>query len=406
MRVLQVTPRVAWPATDGGRVVMLQIARALHGLGVQVEVLSLNPRKQQVDVAAARQALAPVPLDAFPIDTSAHAMALARSFYLRTPQLVARFYSPRFAAALRRRLRQRHFDVVQLESPFLLPYVATIRANSRAAIALRSLNVEFRIWERLAANEPRFANRLALQAIARSLRRYEVKHLNDCDALVPITEVDAQEFRALGCTVPMHVLPGGVELRGAAVDRTHEQPDAVGFLGSLDYRPNQEAALWIAEELQPRLQDTARVQIAGSRAPEWLRARLAASGAHFLGEVPDAAAFLAGLRIVIAPILSGGGMRIKILEAMAAGKAVIATTIGAEGIEAVPGEHLLIADDADAFAVAVAGLLRDPSRALAVGDAARLLAGRRYAAGALARGLVTFYEELTQRRDVQRRHRP
>jgi glycosyltransferase involved in cell wall biosynthesis len=388
MRVLQLTPRVTWPATDGGRVVMLQIARALHGLGVEIEVLSLNPRKQQVDVAAARRALAPVPLDAIDIDTSAHLTALARSFALGAPQLVARFYSPQFATALRTRLRERDFDVVQLESPFLLPYVATIRASSRAAIVLRSLNVEFRIWERLAANEPRLPRRLALHAIAGSLRRYEVAHLNDCDALVPITEVDAHEFRLLGCTVPTHVLPGGVDLSDRQVDRTSEEPDAVGFLGSLDYRPNQEAALWIAEELQPRLAGRARLHIAGSRAPEWLRARLAATGVHF----------------VIAPILSGGGMRIKILEAMAAGKAVVSTTIGAEGIDAVPGQHLLIADDADAFAAAIAELLRDPSRARGLGDAARLFVGSRYAAGALARGLVAFYEELTQRAGVRGRH--
>jgi glycosyltransferase involved in cell wall biosynthesis len=201
----------------------------------------------------------------------------------------------------------------------------------------------------------------------------------------------------------MHVLPGGVDVDDRVIDRTAEGAEAVGFLGSLDYRPNQEAALWIAEELQPRLAGKARLHIAGSRAPEWLRTRLQASGVTFAGEVPDASAYLRGMRVVIAPILSGGGMRIKILEAMAAGKAVVSTTIGAEGIDAIPNEHLVIADDADTFAAAIAELLRDPSRTRALGDAARLFVRSRYATGVLARGLVTFYEELTQGRDVRGR---
>jgi glycosyltransferase involved in cell wall biosynthesis len=403
MRILQLTPRVAWPPTDGGRVVMLQIARALRHLGADVEVLSLNPLRQHVDEAAAREALTPVPFAAIDIDTSAHLPALLRSFPLRVPQLVARFYSPRFEAILRERLRERDFDVVQVESPFLLPYVRAIRESSRAAVVLRSLNVEHRIWERLAAHETNALKRLALHAVARSLRRYEVSQLNVCDALVPITEADARDFRVLGCTRPMYVLPGGVEVDDRAIDRTQEH-NAAGFLGSLDYRPNQEAALWLAEELRPRLAAQATLHLAGSRAPEWLQARLAVPGVVFHGEVPDAAAFLRGMRVMLAPILSGGGMRIKILEAMGEGKAVVSTAIGAEGIDSTHGRNILIADDPLTFASAVESLLNDATRAHAIGEAARTLVATRYSTSVLARGLLAFYEELAQRGGVRGRH--
>jgi len=464
MRVLQLTPRVAWPPTDGGRVVMLQVARALQRLGADVEVLSLNPRKQAVDVDAARQALAPLPFDAIDIDTSAHVSALFRSFVLRVPLLVARFFSRRFDAEIRARLgdrvfdRDRVFDVVQIESPFLLPYVRAIRESSGAAVVLRSLNVEFRIWERLAAREANVVRRAALRAVARSLRRYEIAQLNACDAVVPITEADAGDFRALGCTRPMYVLPGGVEIspsgvlpsadsgypaaatqvsvldvprhperggwtgvsEGSQVTqfeilRSHppgrlaqddggplapsagedaRAPLAVGFLGSLDYRPNQEAAIWIAEELRPRMPAAIELHVAGARAPEWLRARIEGSGVLFAGEVADAAAFVQAMDVMIAPIHSGGGMRIKILEAMAAGKAVVTTTIGAEGIDVAHGVNVVIADDVDPFAAGIESLLRDPSRARAIGDAARALVAARYSTDALTRGLLAFYETL------------
>jgi glycosyltransferase involved in cell wall biosynthesis len=401
---------------------MLQLARALQRLGADVEVLSLNPRKQSVDMDAARQALAPLPFDAIDIDTSAHVRGLLRSFVLRAPLLVARFYSPLFDAALRARLHDRDFEVVQIESPFLLPYVRSIRESSGAAVVLRSLNVEFRIWERLAAREASVVRREALGAIARSLRRYEIAQLNACDAVVPITEADADDFRALGCRRPIYVLPGGVEISpsgvlpspdsgspapptqvsaleaprhdGGVEDAGAPHARAVGFLGSLDYRPNQEAAIWIAEELRPRLPAAIEMHIAGARAPEWLRARLGASGVDFAGEVADAGAFVQAMDVMIAPIHSGGGMRIKILEAMAAGKAVVTTTIGAEGIDVAPGVNVLVADEPEAFVAAIESLLREPSRARAIGDAARALVEERYSMDAMTRGLLAFYEEL------------
>ncbi len=184
-------------------------------------------------------------------------------------------------------------------------------------------------------------------------------------------------------------------------DRSAERANAAGFLGSLDYRPNQEAALWIADELRPRMRAEIELHVAGARAPEWLRVRLASSGVVFAGEVADAAAFVREMRVMIAPILSGGGMRIKILEAMAAGKAVVTTTIGAEGIDVTDGVNAIVADDADAFAAAIESLLRDPERARAMGEAGRELVATRYSADALTRGLLAFYEELTQRRDVR-----
>jgi glycosyltransferase involved in cell wall biosynthesis len=372
MRILQLTPRVADPPIDGGRVVMLQIANALRRLGNDVHVLSLNPRKQHVDAEGA-----------IDIDTSAHLAAFLRAYQLGVPYLVARFFTPRFADALRERLREQRFDVVQVESPFLLPYVPLIREGSGAIVVLRSLNVEFRIWEQRAANKLNPLPRL----IARSLRRYEIAHLNTCDAIVPITEDDARDFRALGCTKAIHVLPGGVDLPPLV----REGHGAIGFLGSLDYRPNQEAALWIAEELQPRV--SAGIHVAGSNAPPWLRARL--GNVHFDGEVANAAEFIQSMSVMIAPIFSGGGMRIKILEAMANARPVVSTSIGAAGIE---GGNIPIADDARSFAAAVSQLLSDPSSARSIGEAGRRLVESRYATDALARELVAFYEELTNRR--------
>lgn len=384
MRILQLTPRLPFPPIDGGRVVMLQIARALARHGCDVHVLSLNPRKQRGDVEAARRALAPIPLDAVDLDTSAHAAAALHALCHGLPHLVARFLSDAFREQLQATLRAHAFDLVQIESPFLLPYVPAIREASRARVVLRALNVEFRIWEQMASHARNPIRRAALRAIARSLRRYEIAQLDTCDALVPITEDDARDFRTLGATRPMHVLPGGIDL-GPYTPLPRN--DSVGFLGSLDYRPNQEAVRWIADELRPRL-PSARIRIGGSNAPASLAARIR------IEDVPDAAAFIESMQVMIAPLFSGGGMRVKILEAMALARPVVATSVGAAGLDAQPGRDLLLADDADSFAHAIESLLRDPRAAETLGRAGRALVERRYDVDTLAKELLTFYRGL------------
>ncbi|HEV7487988.1 MAG TPA: glycosyltransferase family 4 protein [Thermoanaerobaculia bacterium] len=385
MRILILTPRLPWPPIDGGRIAMARLAEGLVGAGAEVEILSLNPRKHRVVAAA------PIPTQAIDIDTSRIiAPALARGI----PFLVARFVSDDFRDALRNTLRRFAPDVVQIESPFLLPYIDVVRSESSARIVLRSLNVEFRIWEGLARIERNPLRRFALRQIAASLRRYEIRQLNVPDAIVPISTDDAADFRRLGATRSIQVVPCGVPV----AEPTHDAPiaNSVGFIGSLDFRPNQEAVEWIIGELWPRVIERmpqARLTIAGSSAPAWLRRRMI--DIDFRGTVDDATAFMNTMSVMIAPLFAGGGMRIKVLEAMALGKPVVATTLGAGGLDVEHGRDILIADDAASFADAVALLLRDRQTASRIGHAARETVRSRYDNDELARGLLTFYESLS-----------
>ncbi|HEX7831807.1 MAG TPA: glycosyltransferase family 4 protein [Thermoanaerobaculia bacterium] len=372
MRILILTPRVPWPLLDGGRIAMARLAQAL-AKHAEVRVLSLNPRKHRATLDDI-----PLPIEAIDIDTSRVIGPLITALGA-TPFIVARFVSRAFEQRLIETLREFNPDVVQIESPFLLPYAETIRAHSDARVVLRSLNVEFRIWEELA----RTKHSLLARLVANSLRRYEVRHLDTCDALIPISHDDANDFRALGCTKPIHVAPCGVPL--PPLGDAEPEDDTVGFIGALDYLPNQQAALWIHDELRPRLPDV-KLTISGSNPPAWLRERVHAITA------PDAQQFMRSQSVMIAPLLSGGGMRIKVLEAMALGKAMVATTRGAGGIDFTPGREVVIADDADAFADAVVRLLNDPDERRRLGDAARAQVAARYDPDIIGRDLLAFYE--------------
>ena len=369
---------------------MARLAEGLVRAGADVEILSLNPRKHRVEASA------PMPLQAIDIDTSRIIAPALAAISSDVPFLAGRFVSNEFRSALRNTLRRFAPDVVQIESPFLLPYVDVVRSEGNARIVLRSLNVEFRIWEGLARSKRNPLRRIALRRIASSLRTYEVRQLDAIDAVVPISAADADDFRSLGGTRPMHVVPCGV----AVAERTRDAPipNSVGFIGSLDFRPNQEAVQWIVSDLWPRVIERvpeARLSIAGSSAPEWLRRRL--SNIDFRGTIDDATAFMNTMSIMIAPLFAGGGMRIKVLEAMALAKPIVATKLGAGGLDVAHGRDILIADDAASFADAVARLLRDPQMAARIGDAARATARSRYDNDVLARGLITFYRSLSSR---------
>lgn len=368
---------------DGGRIAMARLGESLAQGGADVRLLSLNPRKHRLEGQH------PLPTETVDIDTSRRIGPLLRAATSRMPFIVARYVSSAFKTRLVASLRSMQPDVVQIESPFLLPYVSVIRAHSGALISMRSLNVEFRIWEELAATESNPLKRLALHHVATSLRGYELRAMRTCDVILPISDDDAADFRTLGCTVPMVIVPCGVPLPEPKA--VAEEADAVGFIGSLDYRPNQQAALWIVEELWPRIvarRPGARLSIAGNAPPAWLRERLQAT------TVPDAQAFMQRQSVMLAPILSGGGMRIKTLEAMALGKAVVATTRGVGGLAVHNGSDVVVADGADAFADGVVSLLADRERRTAIGNAARATVARLYDPDQIGMELLAAYESL------------
>jgi len=370
VRILILTPRVPWPPTDGGRVAMARLAESLAHAGAEVEVLSLNPRKHHVDFAGA-----------IDIDTS----RIVRPLLRREPFVVARFVSREFAEALVEMQRRFAPDVVQIESPFMLPYARLCQRP----VVLRSHNVEFRIWDLLARHERNPLRRFALRRVAASLRAYEVKNLNTPDAIVPISDADADDFRSLGCTRPIHVAPCGVTL--PALRDIAPEPNTVGFIGSLDFRPNQEAVRWIVDELWPRVLErmpSARLSIAGSAAPEWIR-RLPA----YAGRVDDANDFLQRMSVVIAPLFAGGGMRIKVLEAMSVGRPVVATPLGAGGVDV---DDLVLAEEPIAFAEAIVRLLRDRESAERMGAAARASVAERYDSDRIGRELLSFYARFAR----------
>lgn len=276
-----------------------------------------------------------------------------------------RFCSPRLAEVVHRVARGGPTDLLVVGYPQLSPLARGFPAALRV---LDFHNVESALVASHAATR-RPLLRAAVGVEATALRRLERREIPRYDVVSVVSEVDRDRLPGAGAEVV--VCRNGVNPGPAPAPA--ESPVAV-FVATMGWAPNNDAALWLGREIWPlvvRHRPDARLLIVG-RDPSPEVRRLAGAGIEVTGTVPDVHPYLASARVALAPLRAGGGTRLKILEALAARRPIVATTVGAEGLEDLVGKGVVLADGPRAFAAATADLLGDPSRAAALGATGRL----------------------------------
>lgn len=373
---------------------MLQLRQALQRSGCGVELAALNTPKHHAPPEVI-ESLAPA--WATDIDTRIRPVAALRNLLAsKLPYNVERFWSAAHADSLKERIAAARPNLVLMEGVYLALYIDAVRrAAPRLPVVLRAHNVEYQIWERYAAAERPGPRRWYFQHLVRRGEIFEREQLPRFDGVAALTAEDAAHFRRLGYSGPLAVLPPGVEPPENAAP-TPTEANSLCFLGSLEWLPNLQGLDWFLDEVWPRLRrlrPDAQFHIAGRNPPDGLYAR-AGDGVTVHGPVPDALEFLGRYGAVVVPLLSGSGIRMKILEAMAWGKAVVTTPVGAEGIDAPEGHALRRAADPEAFAQACAALLDAPDEAARMGAAARAWVIDRFGWAALAPRYLDFFRSL------------
>lgn len=306
---------------------------------------------------------------------------------------ISRFYSKAFTTKLRSLLHAESFDIVQFETPFLGLYLPMIREHSDAKVVLRAHNLEHRIWQRLAKKERNPLKKWYLGKLSQSLKKFEFNFSRKCDAIMPITEKDADWFRSMRIE-HVHAFPFGMQFADAQMPT--DISSGVFHLGSMDWMPNQEGIEWFLEHVWPLVisQDSGlQLHLAGRNMPDSLKQKQQ-EGVVIHGEIPDAGEFMRNYGIMIVPLLSGSGMRIKIIEGMTEGRAIVSTTIGAEGIECENEENILLADDAESFATAILRLTTDERLRMTIGQNAFSHVRKVYDLSRMVPGLMSFYERI------------
>lgn len=397
MRVLQVCLKPPYPKVDGGCVAIAAMTESLLMAGHSVKVLCMSTHKHPFEAKKVpSNILDSTKMEAVKMDTRIKPVDAFLNLFSSQSYHIQRFYSKEFELRLTQLLEESEFDIIHLESIYCTHYLKTIRSKSQAKVVLRAHNIEFEIWQQLAKQERNSVKAWYLNLLASRLKAYETKVLNQVDAVVPITKEDKTEMTKLGVSVPMEVIPIGIDVEKINANALHTNALDLYHLGAMDWQPNVEGITWFLDKVWPLAASqfsAISCSLAGRKMPTSLLS-LSTENLSIEGEVKSASEFISEKNIAIIPLLSGSGMRVKIVEALAFGKVVITTSLGATGIPFEDEKNILIANTPNQFAEKLAWLQDNPSQITTIGAEARKLAETEFDLKSLSSKLTYFYTKL------------
>ncbi len=327
--------------------------------------------------------------------------SLLGNLFSPNPYSVSKHFTRRYRDRLRLLLETHHFDLVHFE---WTPYACFIDEIGDIPSLIMAHNIESQIWSRRAQQSRTPIEKAYFGLQAMKMEWFERRAMRRADYVATVTELDAQQATAWRARHTV-LVENGVDLEEftPAIEDTADRRELL-FLGSLDWYPNLDAAEYLLEEILPLILahlPEAKLRIVGRRSPPDLAKRITrCSGVDFVGEVADVRPHIARAAVFLVPLRVGGGSRIKILEALAMGKAVVSTTVGAEGLAVRDGVHLLLADSPEEFARRTVEVLRSPEQRARLGEQGRKLVEGRYSWDRAAEALESAWLRVSRAQAV------
>ena len=351
LKILILTPRIPFPLKDGGAIAMHQTIEGYVQQGCEVSLLAMNTSRHWVDentLPALYSQL--VHFKSVFINNSINPLSAFFNLFTGKSYNVSRFINKNFETALLGLIQQEAFDIIQFESIYTSPYLQIAQENSEAKCFCRVHNIEHLIWQRLTENEPNFLKKKYLKILTDRLKIYEIDILKKFDLLLPISRTEEKFFSENKINASFY-LPFGIDVNKPILNDIEQDVYSIYHIGSMDWAPNVEGITWflstVWNDFQMELKDVT-LFLAGKNMPQSLMKK-GNKQTVVLGEIEDFEAFSMSKNIMIVPLLSGAGIRIKVLEAMALGKVVIATEIAVEGIGLTHQKNVFIANTPEDF---------------------------------------------------------
>ncbi len=401
-KLLFLTPQLPYPPDQGTAIRNYNLIKELSSR-YEVHLLCFADGPSAEDLAHLRQLCRSV--QTIPAPTRTLAQRAHSTLTSRLPDMGLRLESPAFHHHLAALLAAIPFDIVQVEGIEMAPYLLEVAAhNPRPLLVFDDHNAEYVLQRRAFETDIRQPARWLAAGYSliqwHKLRRYEREACLRADRVVAVSEADADALANLVGEREITVIPNGVDAAyWEPPEATVPLPraPAVVFTGKMDFRPNVDAMLWFHSQVFPLIQQRAgtpvHLYVVGKDPHPRLAPLVADPHVTMTGYVPDVRPYTSGADVFIVPLRIGGGTRLKVLEAMAIGKALVSTTLGCEGINLTPGQEALLADSPADFADAVVSLLQDESRRRELGQRAREFAISRYD----WRRIVPLLEEVYER---------
>ena len=404
LNILQLTNRLPFPLNDGGNIATYYCTKFLYQKGHIVHLLSLNTKKHYHS---------PEPLQnistqtyAIDIDTTVTPWGVLGGFFQKIPYNVSRFELEAYRKKLIMLLNEIDFDIVQMEGVYMGLYLEDVKKHSKAKVVLRAHNVEHQIWRRLSENAKNPLKKFYFKHLSQKIEQFEEEMLPQFDGVVAITADDAHFFKQIRNASPNIInIPAGIDFdvyqpmhqpNGAMGQNSQISPNSVCFLGSLEWMPNVQGLFWFLEHVWPLILEKnpkAHFHVAGKNPPESVL-NLKEKQTTIHGMVEDAHAFLRQYEIMVVPLLSGSGMRLKVVEAMALSKCIVTTSIGIEGIKCESGREAMIADEPKEMAEKILLLLENEDLRTKMSVNAQNFVKKHYDWQALIDQFIDFYQRL------------
>lgn len=392
--------RIPYPLNDGGSLGIHYYMKGYLDAGVQLSVLAMNTSRDYVPI----NNLPPIykKLDHFEvidINTDIHWWAALKNIlFEKTSYNVQRFNQEKVHTKLKALLKKEKFDIIHLDSLFVTDYITTIRKYSKAKIVLRQHNIEYTIWNRLAKSSNSFWKRKYYEFLTKRIKNHEIRFKDAYDLVLTISATDTKLFQELNPKSPILEHPFGIDIKNiddntAIIEKDKEIK--IYHIGAMDWLPNQESVKYLLEEIAPTVlkkMHNISFHIAGRNMnQEWYK--YANDNIHIYGEVPDAKEFELDKNVLIVPLKSGGGVRIKIFQALAQGKLVLTSPVGIEGIEAKDKKEILLANAIEDYVEAIDFIKNNPQLANNIAKNGQELIQKNYDADKNMMLLLRYYKE-------------
>lgn len=410
MRILYLTAQLPEPPHAGGALRTNGLMRGAHEAGHEIHLLSFTDNPIADDSRAALDSFCAA-VETVPAPQRSLQARLKALFLSGQADMQQRYASPLYQDRLKAILASTPFDILQIESLEMAAYLPIIKqVQPETPLIYDSFNAEYELQHTIYKAEWGDLRRLPGAIYSwiqwRRLTHFERRVCQTVDHIIAVSEADAEAFKQLNTGTPISVVPNGINTA------LYSEPDnslnlgehALVFTGSMAYRPNVDAALWFAEEILARIREQvpeARFFVVGSQPHARLDVLRNRADIEITGWVPDVNPFLHAAAVYVVPLRMGSGTRLKLLQAMAAGKAVVSTRIGAQGIDVSDGDQLRLADTADSFAQKVTTLLKSPQQRSELGANAARHVNAHYDWTRIVPCLLQVYDRLNTNRQNQ-----
>ena len=374
-KILIISHKPPYPKLDGGSIAIAQVLEALLEQGCNVTFLCMETDKHPSLNSITNTNLN---FKTIYVNTKLKITSALSNMFTKQSYILSRFNHNVFRKALKNILKKQTFDTILFESLYTSAYLNTVNEHSNAKKLYRAHNIEHHIWFEHSNQKKNIFKRWYINIQAKRLKNEEIKFWNNIDSIISISETDRLQI-IKQCPTPTHTLGLHSEKRYL---QHNDQSSKVDFfhLGSMDWLPNQDGMNWILKDVFPKVKQSeksAEIHLAGKAMPTRLKSHIQV-GYYNHGEVSNARDFMSNHKVMLVPLFTGSGIRVKIIEGMSLGKCIISTSIGVKGINCSNNKNILIANTKNEFIETMCFCIQNPDKVNEIGNEAKKYARKNF----------------------------